>query len=102
VAYIPEKLAYYRRHPENLSKVKAEKIEMETILLQMMFDKEGLLKDKINSRTHRYYLFGKLFDEYSNAYHVYPFRTKRLDIAIRNKFPTLLYKIINKIAETTM
>lgn len=102
IAYIPEKLAYYRRHAENISKVKAEKIEMETILLQMMFDKDGSVKEKINSRTHRYYLFGKLFDEYSNAYHQYPFRTKRLDIAIRNNFPTLFYKIINKITEMKM
>lgn len=102
IAYIPEKLAYYRRHPENISKIKAERIEMEVLILQMMFDKDGILKDKINSRTHRYFLFGKLFDEYSHAYSAYPYRTKRLDIAIRNKLPTLLYKIINKVAELKM
>lgn len=100
ISYIPEKLAYYRLHAENISKIKAEKIEMETTLLQMMFDKEGSVKDRINRYTHRYYLAGKkLSDEYKNAYHSYPFRTKRLDLAIRNNLPTLIYKVINKIAE---
>lgn len=100
IAYIPEKLTYYRMHPQNISKIKAEKIELETTQLQIMFDKEGTVKDKINRYTHRYYLSGKkLPDDYITAYHLYPFRVRRLDLAIRNKIPTLFYKIINKIAE---
>jgi hypothetical protein len=35
-------------HPENISKLKAEKIQLETTLLQMMYDKEGIIKDRIN------------------------------------------------------
>lgn len=100
IAYIPEKLSYYRRHSQNISKIKVEKIELETIHLQIMFDKEGIVKDKINRYTHRYYLSGKkLPADYIAAYHSYPFRIRRLDLAIRNMIPPLLYKIINKIAE---
>lgn len=100
IAYIPQKLAYYRMHPENISKLKAEKIQLETTLLQMMYDKEGIIKDRINGYTHRYFLSGKKMDEeYIAAYHLYPFRRKRLDMAIQNNLPALLYKILNKIAE---
>lgn len=98
ITYIPEKLAYYRMHPENISKVKAEKIEMETILLQMMFDKEGLVKERINGFTQKYYFSGiKLPSEYISAYHQYPFRIKRLDLALKNKLPVPFYKLLNKI-----
>ncbi len=100
IAYIPEKLTYYRMHPQNTSKIKAEKIELETTQLQIMFDLEGTVKDKVNAYTHRYYLSGKkLPEDYINVYHHYPFKIKRLDWAIRSKIPPLFYKVINKIAE---
>jgi len=98
IAYIPEKLAYYRMHPENISKVKAEKIEMETILLQMMFDKDGQIRDRVNGFTQKYYFSGvKLPSGYASAYHQYPFRIKRLDLALKNRLPVSLYKLLNKI-----
>lgn len=98
IAYLPERLAYYRMHPENISKVKAEKIEMETILMQMMFDKEGLIRNRINGFTQKYYFEGiKLDPEYISAYHQYPFRIKRLDLALKNNLPVSLYKLFNKI-----
>ncbi|MCJ7934335.1 MAG: glycosyltransferase [Chryseobacterium sp.] len=98
IAYIPEKLAYYRIHSENISKVRAEKIEMETILLQIMFDKEGAVKDRVNGHTQKYYLSGKnLSMEYRNAYQQYPFHIKRLSFAIKNRLPAGLYKLLNKI-----
>lgn len=98
IAYIPEKLAYYRMHSENISKVKAEKIEMETILLQMMFDKDGQIRERINGFTQKYYFSGaKLPSGYASAYHQYPFRIKRLDLALKNRLPVSLYKLLNKI-----
>ncbi|MDR2236277.1 MAG: glycosyltransferase [Chryseobacterium sp.] len=98
IAYLPERLAYYRMHPENISKVKAEKIEMETILMQMMFDKEGQIRNRINGFTQKYYFEGiKLDPEYISAYHQYPFRIKRLDLALKNNLPVSLYKLFNKI-----
>lgn len=98
IAYIPEKLAYYRMHSENISKVRNEKIEMETILLQMMFDKEGAVKNRVNGYTQKYYLSEKkLPTEYRLAYQKYLFQIKRLNFAITNKIPTGLYKLLNKI-----
>lgn len=98
IGYIPEKLAYYRMHTENISKTKAEKIEMETLQLQMMFDKEGIAKERVNGYTQKYYLSGKkISSEYLNAYHKYPFHTKRLYFAIKSKLPVSFYKFLNKI-----
>jgi glycosyltransferase involved in cell wall biosynthesis len=98
IGYIPEKLAYYRMHQENISKIKEEKIQMETILLQMMFDKEGIVKERVNQFTQKYYFSAiKLSPEYKSAYHEYPFRVKRLDLALQNRIPVPLYKLLNKI-----
>jgi len=98
IGYIPEKLAYYRMHQENISKIREEKIEMETILLQMMFDKEGIVKERVNRFTQKYYFSGiKLPPEYKSAYHDYPFRVKRLDLALQNRIPVPFYKLLNKI-----
>jgi len=97
-AYVPEKLAYYRLHPENISKVKEEKIQIETILLQMMFDKEGVAKERINGQTQKFYLTGKtLPPEYRVAYSKYPFHIKRLSFALNKRLPVVLYKLLNKI-----
>ncbi|PIF43413.1 alpha-1,3-rhamnosyltransferase [Chryseobacterium sp. 52] len=96
-AYIPEKLAYYRLHPENISKIKAEKIQIETILLQMMFDKEGTVKERVNVQTMKFYLSGMaLPPEYRAAYSRYPFHIKRLSLAVKNRLPVSLYKLLNK------
>src|SRR5690606_38382619 len=98
IAYIPEKLTYYRIHPQNTSKVKAKKIEMETLQLQMMFDKEGIAKERVNGYTQKYYLSRKkISSEYLNTYHKYPFHTKRLYFAIKSKLPVSLYEFLNKI-----
>ncbi|SHE72353.1 glycosyltransferase family 2 protein [Chryseobacterium vrystaatense] len=98
IAYIPEKLAYYRMHAENISKIRKEKIEIETTLLQMTFDKEGLVKERVNGLTQKYYFSDvQLPSEYKSAYHQYPFRVKRLDLAIQNRLPVFFYKLLNKI-----
>ncbi|MCT2563135.1 glycosyltransferase family 2 protein [Chryseobacterium herbae] len=97
-AYVPEKLAYYRLHPENISKVKEEKIQIETILLQMMFDKEGVARERINGQTQKFYLTGKtLSPEYRLVYSKYPFHIKRLSFALNKRLPVLLYKLLNKM-----
>ncbi|WP_160137038.1 glycosyltransferase family 2 protein [Chryseobacterium sp. c4a] len=98
IAYIPEKLAYYRLHTDNISKVKADRIEMEAALLQMMFDKKGVSRGSINYITQKLYQSGtQLPEEYTSAYHAYPFRSKKLDFAVRKKLPFSLYKILKKI-----
>ncbi len=98
IAYIPEKLAYYRLHTDNISKVKADRIEMEAALLQMMFDKKGVSRGSINYITQKLYQSGaQLPEEYINAYHAYPFRSKKLDLAVKKKLPVFLYKVLKKI-----
>lgn len=98
ITYIPEKLAYYRMHSENISKTKAKKIELETLQLQMIFDKKGIVKDRINWITRKYYFSGeKLPADYINTYNQYPFHTKRLYFAIKSKLPVSFYKFLNKI-----
>ncbi|WP_394665627.1 glycosyltransferase family 2 protein [uncultured Chryseobacterium sp.] len=98
IAYIPEKLAYYRTHTTNLSSSAKERIEKETLLLQMLFDEDGAVKQKINSKTQKLYLNGEKFSqEYLQAYNNYPYHLKRLNFALKNKIPRPLYKLLNKI-----
>lgn len=98
IAYIPEKLAYYRIHGENISTSKKQRIDTETLILQMMFDKNGDAKDKINDKTQKSYFTGeKISSEYSKAYQQYPYHIKRLKIAIQYKLPVSLYKFLSKI-----
>lgn len=98
IGYIPEKLAYYRQHTGNISKAKEEKINLETFMLQMMFDKCGDVQKKVNSFTQNYYLSGKkLPQEYIQAYKQYPYHIKRLNVALQYKVPASLYKLLNKV-----
>lgn len=98
IAYIPEKLAYYRLHTDNISKIKADRVEMEAALLQMMFDKKGVAKGSINNTTQKFYISGKeLPEEYLTAYRNYPFHLKKLDFAIKKKLPVPVYKILKKL-----
>ncbi|MBK1894416.1 glycosyltransferase family 2 protein [Chryseobacterium paridis] len=98
IAYIPQKLAYYRIHESNLSSSKKERIDIETLILQMMFDKDGDVKDKLNGITQKQYIAGeKMSLQYIEAYKKYPFNIKRLSIALQYKVPVFLYKFLNKI-----
>lgn len=98
IAYIPEKLAYYRIHDSNLSSSKKERIDTETLILQMMFDKDGDVKDKLNGITQQQYIAGeRMPSQYIEAYKKYPFNIKRLNFALQYKVPVFLYKFLNKI-----
>lgn len=98
IGYLPEKLAYYRLHQENISKIKAERINMETLILQMIFDKEGVVKDRINDQVQKNYFSGiSLPKEYIKAYNEYPFRIKRLGMGLKYKLPIPFYKFLSKI-----
>jgi alpha-1,3-rhamnosyltransferase len=71
---------------------------MEAALLQMMFDKKGVSRGSINYITQKLYQSGaQLPEEYINAYHTYPFRSKKLDFAVKKKLPVSLYKVLKKI-----
>jgi len=98
IAYIPEKLAYYRLHQGNLSKIKAQRIDWESVMLQMIFDKDGDNRQKINNFTSKKYLNRqKLPTEYRMVYKNYPYSVKRLSFALNYKIPVLLYRFLNKL-----
>ena len=97
IAYIPQKLTYYRWHENNISKAKSETIDFEAHTLQIMFDHEGVAKDKINRfMAENYYakktIPAKLFTAYSNyAYHI-----KRLKFCIQFNIPPVIYRMVSK------
>ena len=95
ISYVPEKLAYYRLHPGNISKLKADRIDIEAVILQSMFDHKGIVKNKINDFMQGLYVWNKdipndLFQIYNN----YPFRSKVLAICIQYKIPTIIYRML--------
>ena len=96
IGYIAEKLAYYRLHVNNISKLKQEKIEEESLILRMMFDKNGVYKQWIGSKIQNLYLTNSLSQELKNQYYSYPYKIIRLHWALKYNFPKSIYKIINK------
>ncbi|SFN48050.1 alpha-1,3-rhamnosyltransferase [Chryseobacterium oleae] len=97
IAYIPEKLAYYRIHTDNISKTRAERIDLEFAMLQTMFDKEGKVRHKINGFIQqKYFLKKEIPAEFFILYKNYPFHIKRLVFCIQNHIPPMIYKIACK------
>lgn len=97
IAYIPEKLAYYRQHENNISKIKANRIELEDLKLKLIFDKTGIAKDFINNWLYINYMNNYKFEsELKKLYNNYPFRIKRLNFAISYNLPVYVYKSISR------
>ena len=98
IAYIPEKLSYYRWHDSNISKTKADLIDFEAHMLQIMFDHKGEVAEKINRFIAKnYYAKKKIPIELLNLYSTYPYKIKRLYWSIKNNIPLNIYRIINKL-----
>lgn len=99
IAYLPEKLAYYRLHAENISKTKEERITMEDKMLLMMFDHDGIVKDKINYYLQDIYVMKKnIPKDLSQVYNSYPFRRKVLSFCIQYNIPPIIFKIIYSLS----
>ncbi|MCW3160390.1 glycosyltransferase family 2 protein [Chryseobacterium oryctis] len=97
ISYIPEKLAYYRIHTQNISAVKAERINLEFAMLQTMFDKKGIARHKINGFVQDKYLANqKIPQEFFALYKNYPFNIKRLVFCVQYHVPPSMYKIACK------
>ncbi|WP_312389413.1 glycosyltransferase [Chryseobacterium sp.] len=97
IAYIPEKLAYYRVHTGNISKLRAERLDNEFTMLQMMFDTDGTVRNKVNGFIQDKYLAKKeipkdLFELYKN----YPFNVKRLVFCIQYHIPPKIFEAVCK------
>ncbi|MFC6267075.1 glycosyltransferase family 2 protein [Frigoriflavimonas asaccharolytica] len=98
IAYIPKKLTYYRCHDTNISGLRAGKIAEETVILQMMFDKDGMAKTQIDNYFYKAYfqntpISRKVIDDY----YCYPFKNRRLQLSLKYKIPIVFYKLISKV-----
>lgn len=99
ITYIPEKLAYYRQHDNNISKLKEDRIILESIWLKIIFDKDGLCKDEIN-----YYVLNRFLNnadipsDFKTDYCNYRHASKRLSKSLKFNIPKSLFKVINKIS----
>lgn len=99
IAYIPEKLTYYRIHPGNISKAKATRILAEDRMLQMMFDKKGSVKDMINHYAQDNYVTNrKIYLDLLEVYSNYPFRKKILVFCIKYNIPSIIYKLFYSLS----
>lgn len=97
IAYVPRKLAYYRLHDSNISSSKKERIDEECLYLQMMFDKNGMLRRPINYKIGKLYESNKLSEFLLNQFKEYPYKRRKLKLAVQYKIPAQLYKFLNKI-----
>ena len=96
IAYVPSKLAYYRIHEENISKLKIERNKIEELLSRMQFDKKGIFKDSINYKIQSMYLSHNMTKEIIKYFQTYTHRSKRMSFALKYRIPVYLYKLIFK------
>ncbi len=97
ISYVAEKLAYYRQHGHNISVLRAERIDEEVVLLQMMFDRKGASKNRIDHYLlQRYLMKMPIKKELRRAYAQYPYATKRLQLALNYRVPPAVFKIVCK------
>lgn len=95
IAYVPEKLAYYRLHDGNISKSKADRILLEDRILQLMFDHKGVAKEYINDFLHGLYVWKKTIpNDLWQLYLHYPFHNKTLKFCIQYNIPPIIFKIL--------
>ena len=98
IAYVPKKLAYYRQHTNNISKTKADRIDQEDLMLKIMFDDTGYVDKNINSRLYLRYINNQTIDpDLKNLYSNYPYKTKRLALAITYHIPVFIYRLVSKV-----
>lgn len=98
IAYIPDKLAFYRYHENNITKLKKDRIIKEDIYLKILYDKDGDIKNIINGYFLDRYINKKNIDrDIIEQYNNYSFKIKRLSIAIKYNIPLYAYKMISKI-----
>lgn len=97
IAYIPEKLVYYRQHEANISASKLSRIRAEGLIVKIRHDEEGLACKVINSKVRRFYLdTGKIPAALRKSYNEYPYREKLLNFFIQKKLPAKLYQVLRK------
>lgn len=98
-AFIPENLAYYRKHEENISTLKARRVFVEEILLRLKYDSLLENKTKNNDGIKRIYSTSTCKKELKNvleAYSQYKGKDPWLEFCIKYRLPFVLYNLKSK------
>lgn len=95
IAYVAEKLAFYRLHPTNISALKQNIVEEDVYILKMLFD-QGLYHQEIKSYVFNRYLNADVTPRLLAYYRNYQNRDKQLLFFINGRFPAVIYRIYNK------
>lgn len=97
IAYIPEKLAYYRWHHTNISNKKSDRIFIETQLLQLLFRHNRSFKDKVSLYLlQRFFQQKDLTDEMFTINRNLPPKYSQVVYLLKYQLPLIAYKIISK------
>lgn len=96
LAYVPEKLSYYRMHNTNISSLRKDCVAKEDLYLKLIFSKDTYNKIYINSKIEKFYLEKNMNNELRLSYNNYIGVNKMLNIFIQYHLPRILYKVIKK------
>ncbi|MBT2621805.1 MULTISPECIES: glycosyltransferase family 2 protein [Chryseobacterium] len=95
-AFIPEHLAYYRKHEENISTLKARVVFVEEILLRLQYDTELDNKSELNNSVKKIYITStnkkelkKTFEKYNQ----YKGKEPWLNFCLKYRLPIKLYHL---------
>lgn len=97
LAYIPEKLIFYRNHGSNLTFIKSKRINEEDLLLKITFDHEGLISNFIEEAVRELYYKGLLTERICKSYKKYRNKDKLLSFCISNNLYFMIYRVLRKI-----
>lgn len=94
IDFIPENLAYHRKHGENISKIKERIVFVEEILLRLKYDHNLENKTKINNDIKKIYITStdkKEILKVSEQYSQYKGKERWLNLCLKYNLPVKLY-----------
>lgn len=100
IDFIPENLAYHRKHGENISKIKERIVFVEEILLRLKYDTSLENKTKINNDIKKIYKTSTSKEELkkvSEKYSQYKGRERWLNFCLKYGLPVTLYYLKYKL-----
>lgn len=96
IDFIPENLAYHRKHGENISEIKKRIVFVEEILLRLKYDTSLKNKYKINDDVKKIYMTSedklelkKVFEKYNR----YKGKQPWLNLCLKYRLPVKLYNL---------
>lgn len=97
IAYLSEKLAFYRNHDSNISIKKEKRILEEDLILKIKFDDYGMNRYELEDRIRYFYYRKNLTERIKLAYKSYNFKNRLLSFCINKNVPFLFYRVFKKI-----